>query len=67
MAFRSGAGETVYFGSFISHWLGIFLYYQAPEWVFVVCYSAFGALVAASWFWAPRARLLIIQIICFWE
>jgi hypothetical protein len=53
MAFRSGAGETVYFGSFISHWIGIFLYYQAPEWVFVVCYSAFGALVAASWFWVP--------------
>jgi hypothetical protein len=53
MALRSWAGDTVYFGSFISHWLGI-LYYQAPEWIFVVCYSAFWALVAASWFWTPQ-------------
>jgi hypothetical protein len=53
MALRSEAGDTVYFGSFISHWLEIFLYYQAPAWVFLVCYSAFGAVVAASWFWVP--------------
>ena len=53
MTLRSETGDTVYFGSFISHWLGIFLYYQAPEWVFVVCYSAFGAVVVVSWFWVP--------------
>jgi len=56
MALRSRAGDTVYTGSFIAHWLESILYYQAPPWVFVVCYSVFGALVAASWFWiSPRS------------
>ena len=55
MAFRSRAGVAVYPGSFIGHWLETLLYYQAPAWVFVVCYTAFGALVVASWFWVrPR-------------
>jgi hypothetical protein len=67
MAFRSGAGDTVYFGSFISHWIGIFLYYQAPEWVFVVCYSAFGALVAASWFWVPPRPFIKHSNYVLWE
>jgi len=32
------------------------LYYQAPSWVFVVCYTAFGALVVVSWVWVrPRS------------
>ena len=55
MALRSRAGETVYTGSFIAHWLERFLYYQAPPWVFIVCYTAFAALVVGSWFWvSPR-------------
>ena len=55
MALRSKAGEAVYTGSFIAHWIERLLYYQAPWWVFVVCYTAFGALVIASWFWVkPR-------------
>ena len=55
MALRSKAGDTVYAGSFISHWLETLLYYQAAEWVFIVCYSAFGALVVLGWFWVrPR-------------
>ena len=33
---RSKAGGTVYAGSFISHWLEKLLYFQAPEWVFIV-------------------------------
>jgi len=51
MALRERAGDTTYAGSFISHWLETILYYQAPAWVFTVCYTAFGALVAGSWFW----------------
>lgn len=51
MKLRSLAGEVVYAGSFVSHWLGVLLYYQAPDWVFVVVYTAFGALVIFSWFW----------------
>ena len=49
MALRSRAGDTVYSGSFISHWLERILYYQVPPWVFVVCYMTFGAAVVASW------------------
>ena len=31
------------------------LYYQAPPWVFAVCYTAFGALVVLTWTWVkPR-------------
>lgn len=50
MWLRSRAGDAVYQGSFISHWLDSILYYQAPAWVFAVCYTAFGALVAVSWY-----------------
>ena len=55
MALRAEAGDTVYAGSFIAHWLNAILYYSAPAWVFAVCYTAFGLLVLASWFWVrPR-------------
>lgn len=50
MALRERAGDAVYEGSFISHWLDAILYYQAPAWVFMVCYTLFGLLVAGSWF-----------------
>ncbi len=56
MALRSRAGDTVYSGSFISHWLENVLYYHAPVWAFVVCYTAFGAVVGASWFWIRPRR-----------
>ena len=51
MSLRSRAGAATYAGSFIAHWLETVLYYQAPAWVFMVCYTAFGALVVASWYW----------------
>ena len=50
MSLRSRAGDVVYSGSFISHWLESLLYFQAPAWVFAVCYTVFGAAVVASWF-----------------
>ena len=50
MWLRSRAGDAVYQGSFVSHWLESILYYQAPAWVFAVCYTAFAALVAVSWY-----------------
>ncbi|QIB65931.1 DUF2784 domain-containing protein [Kineobactrum salinum] len=49
MALRERAGEAVYAGGFIAHWLEQLLYYRAPEWVFVMAYSLFGLLVLASW------------------
>jgi len=50
MDLRSMAGDTTYSGSFIQYWLQAILYYEAPEWVFTVCYTLFGGLVLASWF-----------------
>ena len=56
MSLRNQAGDIVYSGSFISHWLESLLYYQAPAWVFTVVYTGFGALVMASWFFVrPRS------------
>lgn len=51
MQLRAKAGDAVYAGSFIAHWLQQLLYYRAPEWVFILLYTLFGALVAASWYW----------------
>ena len=50
MHYRALAGDTTYDGSFVSYWVSRLLYYQAPPWVFVVLYTAFGALVLLSWF-----------------
>jgi hypothetical protein len=51
MALREKVGDAVYAGTFVSHWLEKVLYYSAPSWVFVLCYTVFGCLVLASWFW----------------
>ena len=50
MDLRAKAGLGIYQGSFITHWLNELLYYQAPPWVFMVCYTFFGVLVLSSWF-----------------
>ena len=57
MKLREKAGQSIYEGSFIQHWLQSFLYYEAPDWVFLVVYTIFGSLVLASWFFVrPRGR-----------
>ena len=56
MQLRELGGERSYEGTFIQHWLQSILYYEAPDWVFVVVYTAFGGLVAASWFIVPPKR-----------
>ena len=56
MALRERAGEATYEGAFIAHWVEGLLYYRAPEWVFVLIYTLFGGLVAASWMWVPPRR-----------
>ena len=50
MWLRTKAGDAVYPGAFIAHWAQQILYYEAPAWVFALCYTIFGALVLASWF-----------------
>ena len=57
MDLRRAAGEAGYEGTFVSHWVGELLYYQAPPWVFVVAYTTFGALVIVSWFRVPPRPL----------
>lgn len=56
MALRENAGDVVYSGSFISHWLESILYFRAPAWVFSVCYTVFAAVVVASWYWVRPRR-----------
>lgn len=56
MRLRDVAGGERYEGSFIQHWVQTFLYYEAPAWVFVLCYTVFGGLVVASWFIVPPKR-----------
>lgn len=56
MALRERAGDRTYDGTFISHWLRKLLFYDAPPWVFVVCYTLFGLAVVGSWLgFRPRA------------
>ena len=56
MQLREKAGDAYYEGAFIAHWVDELLYYQAPPWVFMLCYTVFGLLVLISWFWArPRS------------
>jgi hypothetical protein len=55
MHLREKSGDSTYSGSFIAHWLHELLYYQAPDWVFVLVYTLFGLAVLGSWFWfRPR-------------
>lgn len=56
MALRERAGDSVYAGAFVAHWLESILYYRAPAWVFAVCYSLFALLVVGCWFWARPRR-----------
>jgi hypothetical protein len=52
---RALAGQETHDQSFVSHWIGVWLYWDLPAWVFVVAYTAFGLLVLASWQrWPPR-------------
>ena len=49
MGLRERAGDSTYSGTFIAHWLQRLLYYEAPPWIFIVCYSLFGLAVVGSW------------------
>jgi hypothetical protein len=52
LAHQDGVGP-----SFIGYWIDRVLYYQAPHGVFVVAYTAFGALVLISFLaYPPRWR-----------
>ena len=55
MALRARAGDAVYTGLFLAHWIEQILYYRAPPWAFAVAYTLFAAAVVGSWYWVrPR-------------
>lgn len=52
---RLQAGQGVYQGSFIQHWVHGVMFYHAPGWVFALAYTLFAlAVVAAWWRWPPH-------------
>lgn len=57
MFLREKAGDATYQGTFIAYWLQKILFFNAPLWVFTVCYSLFALAVIASWWWVrPGSR-----------
>ena len=56
MWLRQQGEQATYQESFIAHWLQALLYWDFPAWVFIVVYSLFAMLVAASWFLVPVQR-----------
>ena len=52
---RRSAGQEPYGESFVGYWLNRLLFYIAPEWVFIVAYTLFFALVALMWVVYPPA------------
>lgn len=59
MWLREQVNEAHYTGSFIQYWLQRILYYQAPDWVFILIYSLFGLLVIVSWVrFPPHKRVM---------
>ena len=53
---RRIAGQATHDAGFIEHWLGRLLFFEAPWWVFVAAYTAFGAMVALAWWWVRPRR-----------
>ncbi|MBU0542359.1 MAG: DUF2784 domain-containing protein [Gammaproteobacteria bacterium] len=52
---RLQAGQGVYQGSFIQHWVHSVMFYQAPGWVFALAYTLFALAVVAAWLrWPPQ-------------
>lgn len=58
MWLRSQANTATYAGGFIQYWFQQLLFYDAPDWVFILAYSVFALLVLVTWWvFPPRGRL----------
>ncbi len=55
-ALRVQAGQPAEEISFVGRLVRDLLYYEAPEWVFTVCYVAFATLVVATFRFVPPRR-----------
>ncbi len=56
MWLRARAGMTVHETGFVEFWLQRVLYYDLPDWVFLLAYTLFGLLVIAVWRRYPPRR-----------
>lgn len=54
---RRLAGQQAYRGDFIANFLHEVLFFDAPDWVFTLCYTAFGLLIAATFVLVPPRRV----------
>lgn len=50
---RRLAGQTAYRGDFLATWVHDLLFYDAPPWVFTICYTLFGLAVLVTFVFAP--------------
>lgn len=55
---RNRAHAGAYNTSFISYWLDRLIFYSAPDWVFIMIYTGFTALVILTWLAYPPRRHL---------
>lgn len=53
---RTKAGLLPYDQSFIGHWVQALIYIEAPFWVFMLAYTAFGLTVVWAWWRFPPER-----------
>ena len=54
---RTTGGSPSYHTSFIQHWVQRLIFYDAPPWLFILAYTAFGIVVILSWWiFPPRSR-----------
>lgn len=54
---RLRAGQPAYGDrGFIHHWLHDLIFFDAPSWVFTLCYTLFGLLVVGTLYFAPPMR-----------
>ncbi|NEX13057.1 MAG: DUF2784 domain-containing protein [Prosthecochloris sp.] len=55
-ALRNEAGQDTYSGTFVGHWVGQLVFYDAPQWVFITIYTIFGIVVLLSWIYVTPER-----------
>ena len=53
MYFREKGGQAAYQETFVAHWLHELLFYEAPFWMFTLCYTLFGLAVLGAWLLIP--------------
>lgn len=53
---RQLAGGGSYQAGFIEHWLQAIIFYRAPDWIFILVYTAFSLVVIVSFLLYPPRR-----------